>query len=164
MATGVDLMKTTLTLSNSQVNVICSDPIYSPRSGSCSHADFVPSCIVTLPGSDQGFCEICYIKLRSGWRPVVVTRQKDGQVRLAGAYIDSIAGELELLLPNHSPEVSPKDKAWMSAMDDGWPDHEIPPETKVPIVAFRSRDAVVGRGDYGIDVRTPLSMIPAAMA
>ena len=89
-------MKAVLPLISRQAEIICTDPVYHARTRPDSPVNFGMSCIVAKPPSDLQLGEICYIELNSGRKPVVVTSQKDGSIRITGAYVDSIARELKL--------------------------------------------------------------------
>jgi len=116
--------KGTMILISNQEEIICSDPVYYARGSSMN---FGMSCIVAQLRSDLRLGEICYVELSSGRKPVVVATQKDGSIRISGAYVDSVAGELKLTTPYPSNEMRGRSAAWMKAVDDGWQIHDIAP-------------------------------------
>jgi len=117
----------TMTLISNQEEIICIDPAYHGRTGSRPTMNFGMSCIVAHPRSDLRIAEICYVELSSGLKPVVVAIQKDGSIRMSGAYVDSIAQELKLTADRPSNKTSGKSKAWARAVDDGWQIRGIAP-------------------------------------
>jgi hypothetical protein len=117
----------TMTLISNREEIICVDPVYHARTGSASLANFGMSCIVAMPRSDLRFGEICYIELSSGRKPVVVASQKDGSIRISGAYVDSVARELKLTGTRPSNEMSGRSEAWAAAVDGGWQIHREAP-------------------------------------
>lgn len=112
-------MLPTITLISNQERIVCRDPVYHARIGSDTEADFRTSCIVAWPGSAFEFREICYVQLRAGTRPTVVMSQRDGSIRIFGAYVDSIARELNLAFGQPSEAVGARGEAWMRARAGG---------------------------------------------
>jgi len=127
---GFSSLKATITLISNQEEVICTDPVYHARAGASPQVSFGTSCIVAQPRSDLRFGKICYIQLLASRRPVVVVPQKDGSIRIGGAYVDSIAWELGLTPLPRSDAPQGRNEAWKKALDDGSPIRpELLPET-----------------------------------
>lgn len=84
----------TITLISDQEEIICADPVYHDRIDVDYQTTFSPSCITALPRSDYRLATVCYVRLMSGQKPVLVTPQSDGSIQIGGAYVDSIGEEL----------------------------------------------------------------------